>query len=158
MADKISNGKIYLVISLLFIVIIGGGAFYWYEFRPAKIRHDCSWVRKVNPAEPALPAITKEDVEKGKQEYLECLKTEADKATLSESLDNYIKTGSVNTPKEENTAWDKLNNDSHNYFVGLFCDRSLKQERPAISAKPEQAWYKEANKNEYDFCIHEKGL
>lgn len=35
--------KAYL---LAIIVVMAGGVFYWFEWRPAKIRHDCSWVKR----------------------------------------------------------------------------------------------------------------
>lgn len=34
-------------IGLLFLLVVFVSvAFYWYEWRPLKIRHDCSWVHK----------------------------------------------------------------------------------------------------------------
>jgi len=47
---------------------------------------------------------------------------------------------------------------SENIFGALFCDNLLKIARGPIPSTPEQAYYKEATKNEYDFCIHSKGL
>lgn len=144
MMDKISNRKIYSIIILLFIVIIGGGAFYWYEWRPAKIKHDCSWVKVVDPAVSEKPAITKNEAEESRRKYDDCIKQNEEKASLEKSLDNYIKTGqNIRKP----------------FFSDLFCDNLLKQESPVIPAIPERAWYrKEFDKDKYNFCIHEKGL
>ncbi len=124
------NKFIYTTLLLVFIILIG--AFYWYELRPAKIKHDCSWAKMVNPAKPAEPAITEEDVKNSRLKYDKCIADEA-----------------------------KSNSDRvgrKSLFSGLFCDNMLKQERPAIPAKAEQVWYREADKDEYNFCIHEKGL
>lgn len=35
----------YKKILILFFIIVGALLFYWYELRPAQIRHDCSWVQ-----------------------------------------------------------------------------------------------------------------
>jgi hypothetical protein len=32
----------YLIILIIFIFLIGGGLFYWYEYRPAMVREACS--------------------------------------------------------------------------------------------------------------------
>lgn len=37
------NAKFILILVGLVLVV---GWFYWYEWRPAKIRQDCSWVKK----------------------------------------------------------------------------------------------------------------
>jgi len=37
---------------LLFVVLVGS-LFYWFQLRPAKIRHDCSWIRHYEEAKPA---------------------------------------------------------------------------------------------------------
>lgn len=120
---------IFTVLALLLI----GGVFYWFAYRPAKIRHDCSWVRVVDPAKPAEPAITQEDVKNSQLEYDKCI---------------------VNEAKPEDYQGGRK------FFFSAFpCETKLEKERPAIPAKPERVWYrKEADKDEYNFCIHEKGL
>ena len=35
--------KFTILIILLAIFILIGGAFYWYEWRPTKIRKNCTW-------------------------------------------------------------------------------------------------------------------
>jgi len=35
---------------IIITIVMVGSAFYWYELRPSKIKHDCSWVKKY--AEP----------------------------------------------------------------------------------------------------------
>lgn len=105
---------------IILLIIIIGFLFYWYAYLPGKIRHECSWVRRVTTATSAQPAITKEDVENSKVEYDKC----------------------VNEGRGGR----------------LFCEYMLKQEGPAIPAKPEQVWYEKADSAEYNFCIHEQGL
>lgn len=120
-----------LIVLILFIISV---MFYWFAYRPSKIRHDCSWVRMVNPATIAKPAITEEDIKNSQLEYDKCVKELAE-------LNKY------------NTGYKRIfTND------GIMCDDLLKKERPFIPAKPERIWYKKARENEYNFCIHEKGL
>ncbi len=54
--------KVYriLILSVTALVLVFGGWFYWFQFRPAQIKHDCSWVKHHNDAVPAQEAITKE--------------------------------------------------------------------------------------------------
>jgi hypothetical protein len=120
---KIFFNKTFIFTVLALILL--GGLFYWFAYRPTQIRHDCSWVKRVNPSTPIQPAITKEDVEASKIKYNECINERKNRGDL---------------------------------FKGLFCDSLLKQERPIIFATPETYWYAKANQNEYNFCIHEKGL
>ena len=45
---------------------LGRGLFYWYQIRPAQIKHDCSWVRHYKPGKPAEPPMTETELsEKG---------------------------------------------------------------------------------------------
>lgn len=137
--EKIFQNKLFVLTVLLLILV--GGVFYWFAYRPARIRHDCSWVKQISPAMPAEAAITKEDADASQREYNECL-------------------GRYPAPIEKQgfdlsafpgSAIDALN-------AKYKCDGLLKQERPAAPAKPETEWYREAREKEYDFCIHEKGL
>lgn len=116
---------------VIIIVLILGGAFYWFQWRPAIIKHNCSWVKMVNPATSAQPAITREEAEYSQLKYDECV----------ENMD---------FSNSQFPAMDKL----------LSCGRNfeVKKERDAIPAKPEAEWYRNAKKDEYDFCIHDSGL
>lgn len=121
-------------IGIIMLVLICGSLFYWYEFRPAKIKHDCSWYKVVDSSKPAQPAITKEEAQVSQEKYDACKKNS-----------NQGKTTDLATV---NIFADAM----------LDCDGILKYEREAIPAKPETYWYREAKKTEYDYCIHEHGL
>lgn len=58
--------KYWLIILLAFAII--GGLFYWYEWRPVKIKHDCSWVHKYSDPIPASPGKSKEEIDNCKKE------------------------------------------------------------------------------------------
>ena len=113
MKEKI---KAILPISIVILFVLGL-AFYWYEWRPTQIRHDCSWVKRHADAIPARLGKTKEEFDKCEEEL-------------------------VNNP-----------NVRFPYLEAL-----SKCGPTAEPAQPEKNWWEEANKNEYDFCIHEKGL
>lgn len=74
MKNQIKNivYKKSFIFTILALFLIGG-AFYWFAYRPAKIRHDCSWVKWIDPATLAEPAITKEDVKNSQLEYEKCI-------------------------------------------------------------------------------------
>lgn len=40
---RIKQNKYRVLLILLGLLLISGW-FYWYELRPARIRHDCSWI------------------------------------------------------------------------------------------------------------------
>lgn len=128
MEDKIKNWvnqnwfNFLIVVVIIFMV---GGYFYWYAYRPSKIRHDCSWEKRHSNA---ILAITQE-------QYDKCL----------ESCKN-------------NESADKLSQFKEKYGLKLstfpdciFCDKPH-------SAQSAKNWWEPASKNQYDFCIHEKGL
>lgn len=58
--------KHWAIILLIFLFI--GGLFYWYEWRPSKIKQNCSWVHKTSEAIPARAAKSKEEIENCKNE------------------------------------------------------------------------------------------
>jgi len=123
---KFIPSKFYiLLITFLVIVLLG---FYWYGYRPSKIRHDCSWVPVTDLAQPAEPEVTQQEAQASQSAYNECY--------------NKVK---------DNSAIDNL-------FSEMDCNKLLKSAHPAIPAQPVKVWYRKANTIEYDFCIHEQGL
>lgn len=119
---------IFLVLLVVFTCV-----FYWYEYRPTRIRHDCSWVKVVDPVVPAVPAITKEDVNEGIKKHNECMNENKPKYTIGD--------GKVHFDLSE-----------------VHCRDIILSEHPLIPEIPENIWYRKASKDEYNFCIYEKGL
>jgi hypothetical protein len=105
------------------------GSFYWYEWRPTQIKHNCSWVKMHTNAIPAQPAILGPSEEEIK--------------ARQDALDNC-----KNSTNSKGINWDCIN-------IRFTPER---QAQPAQPAQPEKDWFREATKSEYDFCIHEKGL
>ena len=74
---KFDKGKCFLFILGLALL---AGWFYWFAYRPARIKHDCSWVKRHKNAIPARPAMTVEEL-KAKEIIVDCDKETED--TLS---------------------------------------------------------------------------
>jgi len=107
--------------TILVVLIIIGGFFYWHELRPAQIKKECSWVKVVIPEQQQVT----------KEEALASLESEEYKECLEKNKNNI---GGYKSP----------------------CDiLYLKKEQDYIS---EKIYYREAQKTEYDFCLHSKGL
>lgn len=123
--------KFYILTILIFVLVVG--VFYWFAYRPARIKHNCSWVRMVSPATPIIPAITKDEASNSQLEYNKCVASES---------------------KPENNQGVGY----RSMWADFACGHLLKKESPIVPAKSEQVWYRKANKTEYDFCIHESGL
>jgi hypothetical protein len=48
---------------LFLVLIIAGGLFYWYEYRPTKIRQECSWIHKYSNSIPARAGKSQEEIQ-----------------------------------------------------------------------------------------------
>lgn len=58
----------FKLVVLVIILVLIGGAFYWYEWRPTKIKKDCSWVQKHSDTDIGL---SKEDAKIEKEKCIE---------------------------------------------------------------------------------------
>lgn len=54
------NTKIVVLFLFIFAALFSG-YFYWTEIRPARIKHDCSWVKGHSDAVPAVIGMTEEE-------------------------------------------------------------------------------------------------
>ncbi len=66
---------------ILFVLLFSW--FYWYEYRPAKIKKDCSWVEEIRLAQPT---ITQEDVRASQLEYDDCININKGRGDLNHRL------------------------------------------------------------------------
>ena len=62
----------FIIIGSLIILGILGFCFYWFEYRPSKIKHDCSWVKQ---HQNYWPGISREKADK---DNTECTKARQD--------------------------------------------------------------------------------
>lgn len=119
--------KLLLILLGMFLLV---GWFYWFQYRPAKIRHDCSWVKRHEDAIPAIPSKTVEEL-KAEGLIKDCKKE----------------------PKTNYKYLPQLN-ESCEYFNNQIIQK-YKSSKPAEPAKD---WWEEATEQEYKFCLHNKGL
>lgn len=120
-----SFGTKFLVFILIFV---GLAAFYWFEYRPTKIRQECSWVKKHQDSIPFEPAKTEEQ-----------LRAEG-------VLDDCSQASYVGKTFDFNDFCEHRNKT---------IIESYKEETPE---QPARDWYEKANIQEYEFCIRSKGI
>lgn len=63
------NKKLTIIIVVLIGLVLLGSLFYWYQIRPANIKHDCSWVKVHNDV---WPGITQEEIDIDKKKLADC--------------------------------------------------------------------------------------
>ena len=115
--------------SVILVVIISVGLFYWFQLRPMLIKRQCSWftqLEKGNPAVPAFAGVTKE---------------EAEKKTNQWKIDNNCKNAKTKT--EIFTCQIKTEEQAS---------------RIAQPAELDKLVTKEATKAQYDACLRHHGL
>lgn len=128
---KLFKRKYLLVIPLVLIFL--GAVFYWYEWRPIQIKHECSWVKKHRDAVPARVGKTEAQLKaEGK------IKTCPPTPTLKPGqgyLQQLFESGFCNSDNQK-----VINENKPQKYI------------------PAKTWYVKATKEEYNFCIHDKGL
>jgi len=133
-----------LIFPLLIFLGIGVICFYWYEMRPSKIKHDCSWIiDRREEAKEAIPAMTESELkEKGWLPDCSQEKIDADiKKSTGVYKDFLIR-------KKDFT----LESCKVDYQKKI---EEYKNNRPATEAR--DIWRKTTNE-EYIFCLRDKGL
>lgn len=133
----------YILPSII-LLIVSGSVFYWFQVRPAQIKHDCSWVKTHFDKIPAKSGKTVEQVS-------------AESKLSKEDQERAIKLakGEVQ-PRSDNSAGPDLLKlqDSMLELEGESMISKM-QGSPEVPARDE---IKKATPTEYTFCLHEKGL
>ena len=109
---------------VILVIIILGSAFYWYEWRPVQIRHDCSWKKVHHDFEPAKPGLT--DLEK--IDRIAACKAERAKDNQHMFLNIFTCeeiVGKNAEPVAEKPAWDKWVKTSDSEYKFCLRDRGL---------------------------------
>ena len=107
--------------------------FYWFQYRPSRIKHDCSWIREYTEAIPYRPAMT--EVELKDKGFLKDCSTNG-------NFDNWIS-------KRAEGVRSICESDNQRLIDEYGTDR------PAVSANE---WWRKARSEEYQFCLHDNGL
>lgn len=119
------------LIKIIVVLCALSALFYWYEIRPTQIKHDCSWVKKIEEVIPAKPAMNEDELRVNG--HLESCKDEVIKP--NSMFSNLFRDDCVS--KNERTI------------------EEYKTSRPAV---PEKESWRQASGDEYKFCLHDKGL
>lgn len=125
-----SRRTIYVALFLLSIA----GVFYWYAVRPAQIRHACSWVKHHQDMIPARPAMT---------------------------IDQMKEKGLIKDCTAPNATYNISNVVQPIFFPNLCEDLNQTAIDEYGKAKPEvpaNDWWERATSEDYQFCLHDKGL
>lgn len=129
--------KKYASLFLLLAIVsaVGCYLFYWYQIRPAQIRHDCSWIKKHTNSIPARTGLTEEQLQaKG------MLKT------------------CFPMPSRESNGFTPLTNTGLENIACVFANRDTIDKYKPQRYVPAKDWYEKATPQEYQFCLHDKGL
>ncbi len=131
---------------IILALLVLGGCFYWFEWRPAEIKKECSYVPyKVE----AVTELTQETIDK-------------EKADLDACVRKYPTIVTKGVPVDINRPSGRLGE----YFDSLTSEKMATQceSMPnsygeiARSASPARIEYRDANLSEYNFCLHSRGL
>lgn len=126
---------IALTILGLFAVALLGGAFYWFSFRPEKIRKDCAWVSQTDNK-----FVLRSDLTDQEKELL------GNKPNPADFDLSYYTDGGIDSA--ESKDWDKWS---------AAWDRYWKNENNS-QERVYNTYYREATEQEYTSCIRQKGL
>lgn len=129
--DIISQMKLKTILSLLLFLIIGLW-FYWFQWRPSRIKHDCSWIKHHSDAIQAKEGFTESQL-KERGMLIECPLQNQQKAM---TLIEYYR-------------------DTPDCF---FENKRIIELNKPIKYIPAKDWWVKATKDEYTFCLHNNGL
>jgi hypothetical protein len=143
------------VIAIVTLLLIAA-FFYWFQWRPAQIKHDCSWVKMHSNPVSYRPAMTRKELEsKG---IIRTCRNEFE--LVSRMLPNY----NINSNDNPSVLFDKNLSFEQKEIIwnATSCrkdgDRVIAEYKTAIKATPAKNWYEKATDQEYKFCIRDRGL
>lgn len=84
--------------SIAGLIIVIGFSFFWFEMRPAKIKHDCSWVLSHVDEMPADKGVTKEQADM-ENKKINC--TESDTPRICELSKVQVRPARVAIPAKD---------------------------------------------------------
>lgn len=128
--------KRFYLITIFLIILLPtlSGAFYWFQVRPSQIKHECSWVKRHADAIPAKAGKTETQL-KAEGKLKDC-------AAIPASSNN-----------EPGVTFSLLRNN----LCYVENAEVIKRNKPQTYV-PAKNWYEKATKEEYTFCLHDKGL
>ncbi len=139
------------VIMFILLILIFSALFYWFQIRPARIKHDCSWIKTHVDKVPAKPGKTPQQIAadsglslEDQQRAIKIAKGEIDP---KKEIGNSDLSNPVDTLKQ-NLDTMALKDIGGRLINGI----------PAEKEVPAFDYPREATPKEYTFCLHSKGL
>lgn len=120
----------------ILILLLGSFLFYWYQIRPTQIRHDCSWVKHHTDAVQARKGMTEDEL-RAKGMIKTCPRTSHSSFS--------------------GTIQPLTNSDLENIGCIISNQNIIDANKPQKYV-PAKDWYEKATPQEYQFCLHDKGL
>jgi len=140
-----------ILIPIILLLIILSLSFYWFAWRPAQIKHDCSWIKIVEAAVPAYPALTEDELRK--QGIITACPTPLPTQIPTQNST----TGYYDKAFEER----RIKIISENFFINICNEENIKTitkySKPREAIPKKENWRK-ATDEEYKFCLRDKGL
>lgn len=132
-----------LLVGGLLLIVAGFSLFYWFEIRPARIRSECSWIKHHQDAVSERPAMTEQELS-DKGMLVDCSKYIRKEPRYSGVFEKY---------NEEFEAFEERRHK-------ILCSNEtiINEYKTAIPAQPAKDWMEKATKEEYEFCLHDRGL
>lgn len=122
------------------VLALGTFLFYWFQLRPAQIKHSCSWIKEYVGGEPARPAMSEKEA-RSKGLLKDCSPRPLDLPNSASG--NFL--NSLFTP-EALAACEKEN------------QRLILTYSTPRSAIPAKERVRKTTDNEYKFCLRDQGL
>ena len=135
-----------IAVFLIPLLLISSGVFYWFQVRPTKIKHECSWVKTHFDKVPAKPAKTEEEV---------FVESKLSKEDFERALG--LARGEIKPRTGTAKGMSGLPVSFEDHRLSVFGDGFVKQmqESPEVPARDET---RQAKDEEYRFCLRDKGL
>lgn len=128
------NKIIYIFSALAFGLLL----FYWFQLRPAQIKHECSWVKHHRDAIPEKKGKTEAQLKEEGQLKV-CPTLQPNRDSLS---GNFL---------------DMMNNRRSSIYCESDNQDIIKKYSPQ-KYTPAKDWQEKATDKEYKFCLRDKGL
>ncbi len=123
-----------LGVSIAIVMITG--LFYWFEYRPSKIKQQCSWIEEKTEAVPYRKAMNRGEM------------------ILNGLLEDCTKETFANNPN-----WNSLEKiELEKRLCEVLNDSKVKEYSVEQEAIPSKSWWRKATTKEYEFCLHSRGL
>jgi hypothetical protein len=148
---------------VILFILLATGLFYWYQWRPAQIKHQCSWVAMHSDAKPGRPALTKDQLlamHKIRSCQNEIAAMKKEDPTANYALGDMSVRPIFPSTNGGLASLRALFNDPKYTATSCIADGNqvIAAYSKPIAPVPAKDWYEPSTKEQYNFCLHDKGL